>query len=287
MGVEEAFARGDHVHPLSSASSAIPYEKVDSTSISTAFKATISGITDLVSGQCIMLMNDKATSSSGATLNVNNLGAKPIYITNAAGTGVSNRWKLGYTALFVYNTTRVANGCWDFCALWDTDTVYDLDDYGIGSSECRSAESTLDKVVYWTNYRKLAGQIFFISFKYNVPTGSTLNINDKGATPLYIGVPGGFNGTDKSNIRPIETGDILAGDRCMILCEYFTSGGYYYTVIGIDRFMLTGSSSRPTAVLPTIVSPLPSGVTSAVVRGARKVDSIVSITFVLSKMQAL
>ncbi|MBR6407155.1 MAG: hypothetical protein IKS19_00975, partial [Clostridia bacterium] len=59
----------------------IPFGAVDSTSTSTAYTATIDGITELRDGVCVMLKNGVATSAAGCTLNVNNLGAKPIYQT--------------------------------------------------------------------------------------------------------------------------------------------------------------------------------------------------------------
>ena len=57
----------------------IPFAEVDSTSTSTVFTATVDGITALTDGVCVYLRNNKVNSASGCTLNVNGLGAKPIY----------------------------------------------------------------------------------------------------------------------------------------------------------------------------------------------------------------
>ena len=66
--------------------SAIPYGEVDSTSTSTAFTATVPGIYELKDGVCVYLRNNTvASATSGFTININNLGAKPVY-SNMADT---------------------------------------------------------------------------------------------------------------------------------------------------------------------------------------------------------
>lgn len=102
--------------------SAIPMATVDSSSTSTAFTATVLGLKILTDGACCWIRNNKVTSASGCTLNVNSLGAKPIYISNANATAVTTQWANGHTCLFVYNSTRVTNGCWDLVVGYDTNT---------------------------------------------------------------------------------------------------------------------------------------------------------------------
>ena len=93
---------------------AIPYGECDATSTSTAFTTTVPGIRELVSGACCLLKNGVVTSASGCTLNVNGLGAKPIYQSMAAASAVTTVFNVNYTMLFVYDATddRVAGGCW-------------------------------------------------------------------------------------------------------------------------------------------------------------------------------
>ncbi len=91
----------------------IPFGHVDSTSTATVFTATAAGITELRNGVCVMLVNGVITSASGWTLNVNGLGAKPVYQTMAAASRSTTIFNIAYTMLFVYNETRVAGGCWD------------------------------------------------------------------------------------------------------------------------------------------------------------------------------
>lgn len=98
---------------LSRKTQSIPFGQVDSTSTSTAFTASIDGIDELRDGVCCYIRNDAISSSSNFTLNVNGLGAKPVY-SNAEDAGrVSTAWTAEKTFLFVYNSSRVSGGCWD------------------------------------------------------------------------------------------------------------------------------------------------------------------------------
>ena len=91
---------------------AIPYGQLDADSTSTVMKATIPGITALRNGVTILLKNGVVTSASGVTLDINNLGAKPIYSSMAAASAVSTIFNINYTMLMIYDETRVAGGCW-------------------------------------------------------------------------------------------------------------------------------------------------------------------------------
>ena len=90
----------------------IPYAQVDGTSTSTAFTATVPGITELRDGVCMLLKNGVVTSAAGFTIDVNDLGAKPVYSNMAAATAETTLFNVNYTILFVYDSTRVAGGCW-------------------------------------------------------------------------------------------------------------------------------------------------------------------------------
>ena len=92
---------------------AIPTGTVGNTSTSTAFVATIDGITSIYDGVCVFLKNNKVTSASGCTLNINGLGAKPIYNSAESATAITDGFKVNTTVLFIYNSTRVSGGCWD------------------------------------------------------------------------------------------------------------------------------------------------------------------------------
>ena len=101
------------VHNITSYPAIIPTVEVDSSSTSTAFTATVPNVTALVGGVSFFLTNGVVTSAANCTLNINGLGAKPIYQTMAAATRVSTTFNVAYTMLFVYNEDRVSGGCWD------------------------------------------------------------------------------------------------------------------------------------------------------------------------------
>ncbi len=101
---------------------AIPYAQVDDTSTSTVFTATVAGITEYKHGTCCMLKNGIVTSASGFTVNVNGLGAKPVYNSMAAATADTTLFNINYTMLFIYDETRVTGGCWVMYRGYNSDT---------------------------------------------------------------------------------------------------------------------------------------------------------------------
>lgn len=93
-------------------SAGILYGTVDGTSTATAFTATVPGLTALYDGAAVMLKNGVVTSAAGFTININGLGAKPVYTNMAAATAESTKFNVNYTLLFTYDEDRVAGGCW-------------------------------------------------------------------------------------------------------------------------------------------------------------------------------
>lgn len=104
----------------SKVTAAIPYGECDSTSTATAFTATVNGITSLYDGVTVMLRNGVVTSASGFTININNLGAKPVYNNMATGNPVTPTnptrdttiFNINYTMLLVYDSNIVSGGGW-------------------------------------------------------------------------------------------------------------------------------------------------------------------------------
>lgn len=109
---------------------AIQYGAVDNTSTSTAFTATIPGITSYYDGLTVMLKNGVVTSASGFTININNLGAKASYnnmatgnpVTPTAPTQDTTIFNINYTMLFVYSSTIVEGGAWICYRGYDANT---------------------------------------------------------------------------------------------------------------------------------------------------------------------
>ena len=100
----------------------IPFGRCDATSTATAFTATVDGLTELTDGTCVMLQNGVVTSASGFTVNVNGLGAKPVYSSLAAETRDTTIFNAAYTMLFVYDSQRVSGGAWICYRGYDSNT---------------------------------------------------------------------------------------------------------------------------------------------------------------------
>jgi len=114
----------------SKVTAAIPYGECDSTSTATAFTATVDGITSLYDGVTVMLRNGVVTSASGFTININGLGAKPVYNNMATGNPVTPTnptrdttiFNINYTMLLVYDSNIVSGGGWICYRGYDANT---------------------------------------------------------------------------------------------------------------------------------------------------------------------
>lgn len=103
--------------------SKISYGQVDSTSTSTVFTATVPNVNELTNGTTVMLRNGVVSSATGFTLNVNGLGAKPVYNNLVDATRDTTIFNINYTMLFVYDSTRVDGGCWICYRGYDSNTI--------------------------------------------------------------------------------------------------------------------------------------------------------------------
>lgn len=108
----------------------IPYAQVDATSTATVYTATVEGITELYDGVTVMLHNGVVTSASEFTININNLGALPVYSNMATGNTVTPTtptrettiFNINYTMLFTYSSTIVSGGGWICYRGYDANT---------------------------------------------------------------------------------------------------------------------------------------------------------------------
>ena len=199
-------------------SASIPMGQVDSSSTATAFTATIDGITALRDGVCMWLKNGVITSAEGFTININNLGAKPVYHNMGEATAVTTTFNINYTMLFIYNSTRVTGGCWDMVYGYNKDTTYTPVKLGFGYTTCSTAAATAAKTASLSSYALNTGGIVAVKFDNAVPANATLNINSKGAKAIY------YKGA------AITADVIKAGDTVTMI--YST----YYHVVSIDRW---------------------------------------------------
>ena len=101
----------------------LPYGVVDGTSTGTAFTVTISGVTTLYDGLCILVKNNVIASKADCTLNVNGLGAKRIHYNTAANSQITTQWSATMTAMFYYDSTRNSSaGAWVMFYGYDSNT---------------------------------------------------------------------------------------------------------------------------------------------------------------------
>lgn len=171
--VIEAITFNGNSVPVSSKNASImvsiPIADVDSTSTATAFTATVPGITALQDGVCCYLKNTVIASAAGCTLNINNLGAKPIYVTTAAATAATTQFAKNYTFLFIYNANRISGGCWDIWQLYNTNTTYSA----MTTSAIQAGTATTARTI----------TAAVLAENYNITNG-TINIAGNSITPL-------------------------------------------------------------------------------------------------------
>lgn len=190
----------------------------DSSSTSTAKTVTVLGVTSLYDGLAIYVKNNSVASASGVKLNVNSLGAKPIYISNASATAITTHMAASGTYLLIYNSSRVSGGCWDLFVGYDANTTYANYSLGQGYGTCATAEATTAKVVTLSSYSLSTGGIVAVKFSNDVPASSTMNINSKGAKPIF------YRGS-AITAKIIKAGDVAT----------FIYNGTNYILLAVDR----------------------------------------------------
>lgn len=199
-------------------SNGILYAAVDSTSTSTAFTATVDGLTELYDGVAIMLHNGVVTSAKNFTINVNGLGAKKCYSSLTNATQETTIFNANYTLMFVYSTALDGgNGGWWVYRGIDTNTTYTPVKLGFGYGHCTTAAATAAKAVAISGYTLNTGGIVSVLFDNDVPAGATLNVTSKGAKAIY------------HRGAAIADGIIKAGDTATFM--YSTQ----YHLVSIDR----------------------------------------------------
>ena len=64
-------------------------------------------------------------------------------------------------------------------------TYVTLPHLGTGYGTCSTAAATVEKVVTLANYWLISGGTVAITFTNDVPANATLNVNSRGAKPIY------------------------------------------------------------------------------------------------------
>lgn len=165
--------------------SGVPYAITQSSSTTTAFTCESDRINELTEGTCIYVINAQPSASDAFSLNVNSLGAKPVYYTTGSR---AKEFDANEGAFFVYNTQRQPGGCWDML----NDTIYSLFGFGQCAATCITSSSNPDKIVSLgaRGFNLTSGATVAITFTYAVTSAATLNIDGSGAKPIiYRGNP--------------------------------------------------------------------------------------------------
>lgn len=103
----------------------------------------------------------------------------------------------------------------------DSDTTYTPQKLGSGYGTCTTAEATAAKVVTLADYVLAKNGIVAVKFSYPLCASATLNINGKGAKPVYVGGAA----VTATNCKSVQAGDT----------GYFIYDGTAYHFLGTDR----------------------------------------------------
>lgn len=180
-----------------------------------AFTATIDGITALTQDLMIVIF-PYVNNTANATLNLNNLGAKPIYYKGAKVT--ASRLPKDAAILLIYDMVKVSGGAWHAIFSYDSDNTCSNAGLGNGYGLCATAADTVAKTATLTSYALSTQGRVSIKFEEAVPAAATLNINTRGAKAIY------YKGA------AIEDGIIVGGDIVT-----FVYNGTQYEVVNIYR----------------------------------------------------
>lgn len=227
-----------------------------STAAETAAKvATITGNTnwELKTGSIVVIKFSTTNTANNPTLNINNTGAKSIWYNTAVIT-TSN---LGYAGtanrpmMFMYDGTQYIFIGWAY----DANTTYTNASLGQGYGTTKTAYGTPAKVVTLSSYALTVNGIVAVKFSADVDANATLNINRKGAKPIYYH---GAAITDKV-IKANDIATFIYNDNKYILLtidrnlekEYYTKSEIDSQISGIPRFDIQIVNSLPTSNIST------------------------------------
>ena len=233
---------------------AILYGKVDSTSTSTVFTATVAGLTQLVDGTTIMLHNGVVTSAADFTVNIYNLGAKKCYNNLTNATQDTTIFNVAYTMLFIYaSELDEGNGGWWIYRGYDSNT--NTIGYQVRTnSGNKTASDTGYRYRIWLTS---ADGSKWVPINTSTSTNATSNrtLNTRAIDPFGPIVYRATNGTCNSGAGLGATG---------IWQQYTLSIGYSYMASGFSLafpdsvYLKCTPNADGSATMNSIVQALPS-----------------------------
>lgn len=180
--------------------------------------------------------NTYKTSGTTMTLNVNSTGAYPIYYNNAevVSTTSANTIACGYKDRYTYYIFNGTQWVWLSYGI-DANTTYSNYSFGNGYGIQYDDGTTTEIDVAFTSYVLTDNGRVSVLFRHDVPANATLNINARGAKPIYVDT-----NNPVTNEMKIKEGVIKAGD---IATFVYKTTQYKATGTGtttFNRYVLVG-----------------------------------------------
>ena len=227
-----------------SSNSSIAYGTCSTAATTAAKEVTIvspaEGWTLQTGSRVIVKFTNSNSASSAPTLNVNNTGAKSIYMNNSALGGYSNYAGVANRLIeYMYDGTNWVFIGWSYDT--DTNTTYSNATLGQGYGTCSTAASTAAKETVISGYTLITGGVVTVKFTNAVPANATLKIKTSSTAT---------SGTAKSiyyNGSAITANVIKAGATATFIFD-----GTNYNLIAIDpatsfsTFYITSGHSNMT-----------------------------------------
>lgn len=168
-----------------------------------AYTASITGVT-LTAGTMIALRFN-AANAANATLNVNSLGAKPIYYKGAAIT--AGRAPKNAVMLLVYDTGQVADGAWHLVYSYDSNTTYSA---MTGATETAAGKAGLvpaPPAGYEKRFLMGSGEWGFVTPKISV------SYADDGTTSITLTGEDGMTRIAQETVSDTSAGPMTVAER--------------------------------------------------------------------------
>lgn len=173
-------------------------------------------------GKIIAYKLPYASSSAAASLKLtlaDGTQTAAIPLRRLGSSPVTTQFTVNNVLLLVYDGTY-----WRVSAYQDT--TYTPHSLGFGYATCATAEATVAKIASLTYYNLIKNGFVAVRFTYAVPANATLNINSRGAKPIYY------------NNAAITAGVIDAGDTVL-----FVYDGTHYMLVAKDKVTGGGGST--------------------------------------------
>lgn len=175
----------------------------------------------------MLLRNGRVASASGFTININGLGAKPVYNNLASGDEVTPKeatrdttiFAATYTMLFVYSTTLVDGGCWICYRGYDANTNTLGYQIRTNSGNLQASDTGYKYRLWFTS----ADNKKWVPANTSTSTDATTSrtMNTRPINPFGPIVYNSTNGTVNSGSRPAVT---------TLWQQYTLTVGYSYVV---------------------------------------------------------